>query len=224
MSQWLRDERGLYYSIEPDGSRYYNPPSLAEKKARGNNDSFFRDEVWDTKTGTYKKKTNWNNLLALGAGGAVGAGALNAALAGGGAAAGGAATAVPSMPWTIPAGFEASMAGLPAGAALGGIGAAGASGAAGAAGRAAAGAGSGFVGGLKDIFTDPKTYAGLAGLLTTLATRPNGGSGSGGDLLAQNPQLQRLLDMSAQRAERTDPLHQAVTQLAMGRLPVNVQR
>lgn len=79
---------------------------------------------------------------------------------------------------------------------------------------------------LIDHLTSPGGIAGLAGLITTLATRPGGGNGGGGsgDLISQNPQLSELLNMSAERARRTDPLHQSITQLAMQRLPTNVQR
>lgn len=79
--------------------------------------------------------------------------------------------------------------------------------------------------GLAGFLKDPKNYAGLAGLLATLSTRPGGNGGpGGGDPLAQNPDLNALLKMSADRAQRTDPLHQSITQLAMSRLPTNMQR
>lgn len=89
---------------------------------------------------------------------------------------------------------------------------------------AARAGGAGGIGGkLLDSITSGNGIAGLAGLIATLATRPNGGGGSG-DLMSQNPQLSELLNMSAERARRTDPLHQSITQLAMQRLPTNVQR
>lgn len=81
----------------------------------------------------------------------------------------------------------------------------------------------GIGGNLLDTLLSGKGIAGLAGLIATLAARPNGGS-AGGDLMSQNPQLNELLTMSADRAKRTDPLHQSITQLAMQRLPTNVQR
>lgn len=72
---------------------------------------------------------------------------------------------------------------------------------------------------------------GLAGLATLipmlLSAKGNSTPPGGGGLdstLQQNPQLASLLNMSVNRAQRTDPLHQAVTQLAMSRLPTNVQR
>lgn len=164
-----------------------------------------------------------------------GMGGASAAGGGTGAAAGGA------LPATVPGSAASSLY------ASGGFGAPGGTAAgvaAGAGGLAAAGdvantipvgglrptsGGNGGGGGnagnaLLSQLTSGQGLAGLAGLLTTLATRPNNGSGGSGDLMSQNPQLQHLLDMSANRAERTDPLHQAITQLAMSRLPTNVQR
>jgi hypothetical protein len=124
------------------------------------------------------------------------------------------------LPWVVGGGM-----------ALGGLQAAGMGGAAagGGAGAGAGGAGaaaSGLGGTLAGLFKNPQTYAGLAGLISALASRPGGGGGGGGalDPFATNPQLQEMLGMSADRARRTDPLHQAVTQLAMNRLPINVQR
>lgn len=81
--QWHVDERGLAYSINPDGTRRYNAPSPFAAGRPG--DSFFRDTVWDDKTGTWKKATNWNNILALAAGSTVGAGAISGAVSGGAA-------------------------------------------------------------------------------------------------------------------------------------------
>lgn len=202
---------------------------------------------YNTQTGQMDKTNTYGHpgtmravgLGSVAAGGALAAAGLLPGMAGGGAAAGGgagAATAVPSMPWTIPTSmaYETGMFGVPGGTAagvaaghagLGTIGAAsGAAGAAGGAAGGAGGAGAAGAGGLLSQLTSGQGLAGLAGLLTTLAMRPNSGSGGSGNGLADNAQLQRLLDMSAQRAERTDPLHQAVTQLAMSRMPTNMQR
>jgi len=85
-------------------------------------------------------------------------------------------------------------------------------------------AASGLAGTARGLLTNPQTYAGLAGLITALASKPNGGGAGAGDPFATNPQLQHMLDIASQRVDRTDPLHQAVTQLAMNRLPTNVQR
>lgn len=154
--------------------------------------------------------------------------------AGAGAAALGGGAAAGAVPTTInAAGLPVNMsAAATAGITpLGGLGAAVGKGLVAGAGKsgpswAADALGGGASGGIKGFLTDPKNYAGLAGLLTTLATRPggNGGGGNADDILAQNPQLKSLLDMSVNRAERLDPLHQSITQLAMSRMPTNMQR
>jgi hypothetical protein len=168
-------------------------------------------------------------LGAVGAAGGLAAAGLLPGL--GGASAAGSAAAGSALPATIPGSYASNLYaaggfGVPGGTAsgvaagLGGLGAAGAAGAAGGAGGAAAG---GFSSGLLDQLTSGRSIAGLAGLIATLASKP-GGSGGSGDPFAMNPQLQHMLDVASQRVDRTDPLHQSITQLAMGRLPVNVQR
>lgn len=65
--------------------------------------------------------------------------------------------------------------------------------------------------------------AALMSLLPLLAARGGVGGNSGlGNL--DTSRLNGLLDMTTERAKRTDPLHQSVTQLAMSRLPTGVQR
>lgn len=75
---------------------------------------------------------------------------------------------------------------------------------------------------------DPKNWAKLAPLIPLLTLAHGGGSGGTGGApgpgLLDNPGLKSLLDISVNRAQRTDPLHAAVTQLAMSRLPTNMQR
>lgn len=151
-----------------------------------------------------------------------------------GVTSGSAATSASALPATVPGSYASTLyasggfgvpgataEGLAAG--TGGLGTIAANTARGAANGAGQGLGSRIGNGLVDTLTSGNGIAGLAGLLTTLATRPNNSGGSGNGI-GDNAQLQRLLDMSAQRAERTDPLHQAITQLAMNRLPTNVQR
>ena len=77
---------------------------------------------------------------------------------------------------------------------------------------------------LKKALTSPSGVANLAGLVASLAAGSRSGGGSGEDVMGQSPQLQELMQMGTERVKRTDPLHQAVTQLAMSRLPTNVQR
>jgi hypothetical protein len=139
-----------------------------------------------------------------------GAGAFGGAAGGGAGAAGG---ALPSA--SIP-GMHAAVPGSIAG--QGGVGLGGMT-AAGAGGGGIKGAVSGLGNQMLDNLTTPKGIASLASLVPALMSR--GGGGGGGDLMGQNPQLQNLMNMSAERAQRTDPLHQAVTSLAMSRMPVS---
>lgn len=68
----------------------------------------------------------------------------------------------------------------------------------------------------KDFFTNPKDLAGLAGVIMALA------GGSGGS--ANSEGAERLNRLTEQRMRRVDPLHQAVTQLAWGRLPISARQ
>lgn len=72
---------------------------------------------------------------------------------------------------------------------------------------------------LRDWFTDPRNIIGLAGMAGSLATRPNGGMSA--DQQAAQAQANRMAAITEARMRRVDPLHQAVTQLAFGRLPVS---
>jgi hypothetical protein len=79
------------------------------------------------------------------------------------------------------------------------------------------------LGKLKDFFTNPQGIAGLGGIIGALASGAGGsggagtGSGGGSDL----EELKRINQITEARMRRVDPLHQAVTQLAFGRLPIN---
>lgn len=68
----------------------------------------------------------------------------------------------------------------------------------------------------------PGGAVGLAGVIGALMAKNN--SGGGGDIGSQYPQLNELLNIQTDRVKRTDPLHQALTQSAMNRMPVNVQQ
>lgn len=68
-------------------------------------------------------------------------------------------------------------------------------------------------GGWQDIFTDPSNLAGLGGLIASLIG--NRGDQSGAE------EMRRIHDITEARMRRVDPLHQAVTQLAWGRLPTS---
>lgn len=72
--------------------------------------------------------------------------------------------------------------------------------------------GSGIWDRIKGMLTDPSNLAGLAGVVGGLS-----GGGGGGN----SPDVQKLNAITEQRMRRVDPLHQAVTQLAWGRLPTS---
>lgn len=145
--------------------------------------------------------------IAVGAAGGLAAGGLLPGAAQSAAAGGaGAPTAVPSMPWTIPAGFEASMGAAPP--ALGSVAPTVAGGAAGAGAKTLAGS-------IKDKLLSPSGIAGIGGLIAALmANRGNGETSA-----AQ----EALLNEALKRSQRVDPLHQAVTQLAFSRLPISAR-
>lgn len=167
-----------------------------------------------------------NGLLGGGAmmGGLFG---LDALIGGGTAAAGGTSAAttgglLPST--TIPAATGTLTTGAiaptmtPIAGAIGGGTAAGATGALGA-GGSSAGVGQNILNSIRN--RGPEA---LAALLPLLAMRAQGGGNSpvmGGQTLDA---INNMVGMANTRAQRTDPLHQSITQLAMSRLPTNVQR
>lgn len=176
-------------------------------------------QEWKVENGQLVRSDPWlaRNAWWLAPTALVGGSALGAALGGAGTATPAAATSgvLPSSDFT-------------ALTPLGGIQAAPATSAANALASpaASAGAAAGGIGG--SILHALTSKAGI-GALASLAPLLAGGAGGGGrnpiqDFNAQYPQLNELLTMSANRASRTDPLHQAVTQLAMSRLPTSVQR
>lgn len=130
------------------------------------------------------------------------------------------------VPWWVPV---ATLGGPLAGAFLPGMFGAGAAAAPGSAvpaatgGASAAGAagaaGAGGIGGfLKGMVDSPGDIAGLAGVIAALAGGMRGGGGQ------NSAEAQRLNQITEQRMRRVDPLHQAVTQLAWGRLPINARQ
>lgn len=207
-ARWGFDEaRGLYYSVDQrTGKKSYQAntgmPGATDTTPTDTTGIFHKRPQFNQRTGTWDTPFDWSNAMSLGLGGAIGANAIGA-IAGAGSG----------------AGVGGSVAGDVAGVdtAIGSMGAGG----------WAAPAGTAAIGGLqavKDKLVSPSGAASLLGLITTLANRPNGNGSGGDDVLGQFPQIQELLSMGTERAKRTDPLHQAVTQLAMSRLPMNVQK
>lgn len=210
--QWGYDPaKGLFFTIGYQGARQYQSTgpdgSVQAPKPAGGGGLVHGAMEWDTKEGKWKSPIDIGKVASWGVGAGLGAGVADAAgLFGGGAAAGAGSGSV--------AGDVAGVNAKLAGAGVGGW-----------APEVAGGAGLGAD--LLKKLTSGQGVAGLASLIPMLmAANSGGGAGSGtgtGDF-AQMPQLNSLLDMSVNRAQRTDPLHQAVTQLAMSRLPTNVQR
>ena len=197
---------------------------LQNRQRLGIPDNYFPDVQTRGQTLYDPNQNQFRDAAITGA--AMGAGAYGLGSLGGAAPAAAPSAAGGVLPATIPGSYASSLYasggfGVPGGTAsgvaagLGGLGAAASGG--------GGGGGAGAASGLLSQLTSGQGLAGLAGLLTTLATRPSGSGGSG-DPFSTNPQLQHMLDVASQRVDRTDPLHQSITQLAMSRLPTNVQR
>ncbi len=138
---------------------------------------------------------------------------LGAGLAASGpAAASGSASAAPSVNGVTTA-MPGAITSQGASAGLGGVLPAAGAGGAGAT-TAAAG---GVMGQLKDLFTSPSSAMDLAGMVTALLGASRGGGQA-------DPSAQRLTQMTEDKMRRVDPLHQAVTQLAWGRLPTSARQ
>lgn len=200
------------------------------------------NQEWDDKAGRFVTPFSWDKLGFYGTLAALTGGAANAFMAGGAApATAGASGVLPSS--TIPAatgtlttgavaapsmtGFEAavlpSLSGyaLPAStipAANNSLSTLPGSATQTAATTTTAGVGQQILNALKSR----EGAAALMSLLPLLAARSGGGNSGLGNL--DTSRLNGLLDMTTERAKRTDPLHQSVTQLAMSRLPTGVQR
>jgi hypothetical protein len=128
------------------------------------------------------------------------------------AAEGGAAIVGNIAPWTAAGGSAASAipaAAAPVGAALGGM-------------TANAPAASSIGSQLKNAFTDPGNLASLAAIIPALAGGFGGGGNNAGGV--DTGRLDQLLGMAADRAQRTDPLHQMVTRLAESRMPISSRK
>lgn len=156
---------------------------------------------------------------------------LDALIGGGGAAAAGGTTAtggglLPST--TIPAATGTLTTGaVAAPTTAGAIGAAGGwvPGAAGSAVGSATGAPSSGGGVGSDLLARLRGSDGAAALATLLPLlAASARSGNAGTPAPMPAGLTDMLNMSVERAKRTDPLHQSITQLAMSRLPTNMQR
>lgn len=167
---------------------------------------------WDAEKGEWRVPFDGGKLLNYAVGAGLGAGALNAlgVLGGAGSASGGASMPALSTPASVlPAGTP-GMIGAPAAAASTSAAAAPAA----SGGRTVAGAlNKGLVGGLSG-----KQLGALGLIAAQFFGRPKSmvNSGVGQQSLAS---MQQMLDLQRAQAQRQDPLHKAVTQLAINLLP-----
>lgn len=193
--------------------------------AGGNRPLDFRTgRQWDPKTGRYDTDFDWGDIITLIAGGIAGNGVAAAAGAGGGG--GGAAGSIAAPTAAESQAGIASMAGSGmAGGTAGGTSATLGGAAVGAGGAplggvmpAAASAGSGSaIDKLRDALMSPEGIATAA----SLATGMMAGDGTTDQTRATEEQARRLQAITEARMRRVDPLHEAATQLAFGRMPVN---
>lgn len=70
---------------------------------------------------------------------------------------------------------------------------------------------------IRDFFTDPTNLGAIIAALAGSGLIGNGGGGDSG----MPDELRRIYDITEQRMRRVDPLHQAATNLAWGRLPIS---
>lgn len=175
--------------------------------------------TWNPTTGQFDQSLNPGGLMGAIQGGAALAGPLfvgpaiaNAIGAGATAAPVGSLSADGTIPFTTAPGVQAAALSGQVGPAAG-LGASG-SVAGGAAGGA--GAASGGLAGLLKNLTSGNNLGSLVGLGTTLAHGLSGGGGA-------DDELKRIQAITEARMRRVDPLHQAITNLAMSRLPTTMQ-
>lgn len=250
-SRILFDGQGRPYWLKADGSKVFLPPLAAmqssdpravewarrmgvsvDDKGTITNQaapgaSFLRERGhWNAETGQFDQDINLNNIVSTAVGAGLGLGGLNMIGAVGGAAGGGAAQSAapgavlpsstnPLVTSSILGGAGPMTTAMGSQGASQGIGSGISAAANGAANAFANGAGNAG-GGIGDFFTDPSNLAGLGGLIASLV----GGNNRQPEV---DPNLQRQHAMTAERMRRVDPLHQAVTQLAWGRLPISAR-
>lgn len=211
------DERGRPYYVTADGQRnYVSPVAMGAEPSPDETGVFHSRPEWNQESGDWETPFDWGNLLNVGVGGLLGAGALSAAGAFGGAGGG----TVSASPLLSEGGAAAGLPtagmtpGLIGGAGIGagagtGMGVGGAAGMGAGAGAAAAG------GGLADVLKRLGLTAGMMGI---------GKAIGGGGQTPIPPEIQQILDLQKQRMQLQNPLFEAISRLAMSRLPTAQQQ
>ncbi len=157
-------------------------------------------EQWNSDTGTKSRPINWGNIASIGVGAGIAAPYVAPLFAGSGSAA---------APGAQVGNLNATIDSLMAGG--GGLGTTTTA--------TTAGAGS-IIDRVKRALTDPATVA-TAGTAIASMLGNRGGGDYDSEIAANQDQLRRLQAITEARMRRVDPLHQAATQLAFGRLPVS---
>jgi len=218
VQQWAR-RMGVVLDDKPPEAR---TSAVSDSRTGRPPNSFFSRPQWNSRTGRWERETDWGNVASLAVGALIGAPHI-AALAGGGAGAGAGAGTLASVEGATgaPTFFGSLTPALAAENAAMAAGAAGATGAAVAPGAVSLGGGTAATTGSRilDWFKDPKNVAGVGSIVAGLtAGRGNGQSAE------DTEEARRMRQITEARMRRVDPLHQAVTQLAWGRLPVSARQ
>lgn len=161
---------------------------------------------WDANSGKWKNPIDKSNITNMVVGGLLTAGAANAFMGGTGAVAPLANTTTPAMSHAATTAFPATFA---------------ASGTTGL-GTTAAGIPAVANAAAKGMDWSKILGVGGAALIPLLSKLGNNGGGQPGGIQT-NADLEELLSIGANRVRRTDPLHRSATNLAMSRMPTNMQ-
>ena len=204
--------------------RYVSPVAMGGEAPEDTTGIFRKRPQWNQDKGEFETPIDWGNILNVGVGSALTAGAANAFMApaaGATSATSGAAGGLLPNAWQVPANIPwyaggAGMTGplgaiVPTTAAsvLGGT-------------EAATSGGGGVLSKILKGLIDPKTLTALgmtAGIPLAMKAFGGGGDEGGGNEFF-TPEMKRYQAMSEARFRRTDPLHEAVSQLAFQRMPI----
>lgn len=189
------DAQGRPYYVLANGERsYVSPAAMGGQAPADTTGILHKRPQWNQQTGQWETPFDWGNLLNIGTAAALTGGAANALMSGGG----------PTMASTA----ANTAANLPAGAVTG-------------AGAAAGGAGAvaGGAGAASSLPSWVKPAVAFGGPLAMRAMRsgPGDGSGSngpGGSSGDVSGQLQQLIQLLIDRANRTTPVHEAAMRMA----------
>lgn len=224
------DAQGREYIDTPRGRVYLSPVTRGEAAPTDETGIFRSRPRWNQQKGKFETPIDWGNILSIATGAGLGAAGLSAAGVFGGGASASAGGGVPNLagPAGLPGGpaYGAAApagvpnllgkAGLPGGPAYGA-----------AAAPPAAAAGKNALDRIKDVGKkaiggdhkgfNPFELAALAALSGLPALFAN--KGPSNEEKALQDQVRRMTELQQRRIEHQNPLFEAVTRLAMSRLP-----